>query len=142
MAVVDQTRTVDGGKYEPSLNSSKMKKRALLLVLLINSGTQRRKYARCSLCFISSAGCSYERKAPPVCRLLRLQAVFFSLFFVICVCHHRDDDLRTNGESFHECLALGQIVHLGGAFGEFFEDFLFFVIQPLEKIVLMPNHQR
>ena len=62
--------------------------------------------------------------------------------FVAPLCQHLDDDPRADGESFHERLPLGQIVHLGRAVCEFFEDFLFFVVQPGEQVFLMPHHQR
>ena len=113
MAVVDPTRTVDGGKYEPTLNSSKMKKRALLLVLLINSGTQGRKFARCSLCFIHSAGMLVETQNTACVPFVAVTGGVFMLFFFVCVGHHLNDDPHSKSESFDECLTLGQIVHLG-----------------------------
>ena len=113
MAVVDPTRTVDGGKYEPTLNSSKMKKRALLLVLLINSGTQRRKFARCSLCFIHSAGMLVGTQNTACVPFVAVTGGVFTLFFFVCVGHHLNDDPHSKSESFDECLTLGQIVHFG-----------------------------
>ena len=55
------------------------------------------------------------------------------LFFVVCVGHYLDDDSRAEREAFHECLALGQIMHLGCAVCEFFENFLIAVVKILSK---------
>ena len=83
-------------------------------------------------------------------RTFDLRNSVFQVFFSMQVNHlpvfsvgheHLRHDFYAQREAADEDFAVGVAVHLAGCIGVLFEDFLFFVVQSGQQIILMPDHQ-